>query len=104
MLHRLGVDVGDEQRAADVVAARRSRERQDRQDLERRALDLASAVRKTRREASLAHADWQRSPSPERPAEVEGANRNRSQLEERLRELLCWDAALWIDVMLAAGG
>jgi hypothetical protein len=103
VLRSLGLDLGDPQRSEDLIAADRTRERAARDETHRRLLELASGVRKARRAADLAFADWKARATAENLRAVDDANRNRSAIEAELRERCAGDEALVAEVKRAAG-
>ena len=68
VLRDLGLNVGNDQRAAERVSAAQSRMRAGRDEIVRRVRDLALAVHKARRHCQLAEGDWR--PDPVRAAIV----------------------------------
>ena len=104
VLRALGLDLGDPQRSEDLLAASRSREREDRQDAARQVAQLAAGLQKARRREFLATADWRANPSSANLAELEACIRTRSLLESDLREACLNDEDLIDEVKRRAAG
>lgn len=89
----------DPERLADSVAANRSRQRIDRQELFARLEEVALRAKRAASRVELEHWAWRRQEGPETLAALQAAQAARTAAREELMEACHYDEQLFADVV-----